>query len=93
MHKYNFNQKTIDVTGKELDDSLAHNLSLALGGINKLPALKAYGWYEQLRKDGCLLVDKADVQELKKFIESHEGLFVVLKGQLLNVFDNAITEK
>ena len=86
MTTINFNVPLIDLKGeKAKDQTLSSVLSAYIGSRSKGQTLKLYGWHKSLQVNDPLILDDADVEELKKLITDNEDLFVFVKGQLLDV--------
>ncbi len=90
MITLNFNTPLKDVTGKEHPTiTLASTLSEYIGNRSKGQTLKLYGWHKTLQVHDPLVLDDADLEELKKLISDNEDMYVFAKGQLLEVIKNA----
>lgn len=53
------------------------------------PAIKFYDWAVKLYDGGVIEVDAADLEVLKKRVESSQGLTVLTKAQLLKALNLA----
>jgi hypothetical protein len=90
--KINFNVPVLALDGSHLTDG---NKELTLGAIlspviaqqTKGDALKLFGWAIAIYKNEDLILDKSDQNMLKDFINSSENMTVLVKAQLLEVFN------
>jgi len=89
---FNFNKPVIGLDGNPLMDA---NGPITIGSIlapiiasqSKGDALKLFGWALAIYKNEDLILDKSDKQTLKDFIISSEQMTVLVKAQLLEVFN------
>jgi len=89
--KIDFTKPIVNRQGKEIQPGLrvADVLADALSAATKGPAVKYWGWVQELTKSGVLELDKADTQALRQFIDNNEALTILAKGQLLDVLDKS----
>jgi hypothetical protein len=95
MYELNFEKTLIGVDGAESADkkTLSTVLSEVLATETKGNTVKIYGWYRSLLKSNKVTLDKADKDDLKKLIETNDRLFIYVKGQLLEIIDEAREKK
>lgn len=83
----NHNYKNLD--GNDLPDgNIGQQVAKILCGTTPgIEPIKAFDWALQLNKEGFLEIDRADLKNLTKFIESTEALTNLAKAQLLKLCD------
>jgi hypothetical protein len=87
----NFDRNCIGLDGEPIKDTITGeviNLSKALANnlansISSPDVLKFYDWSKSLFRDGKLTVDRSDFQKLKTFIETVQGISVLIRAQWL----------
>jgi hypothetical protein len=60
-----------------------------LNASGKVPILKFFDWAKALSKAEVIDLDNADQKLLKDWIENHDGLTVLAKKRMLDVFDHS----
>jgi len=76
-----------------LSNILGNALRVLTDGIEPM---KALDWMLQLRTTGVLDLDRADQDKLKKLLNdsaSFRGMIMLVRGRLLEVFENAEPKK
>ena len=90
MKTYDLSKKLKNLEGNESNKAsefLSDMINLTTEGLN---VVKAYGWAEQLKKEGKLSIDDSDLEKiLKPFIENNKGAALFVKAQLLERFKEA----
>jgi len=90
MTTLNFNIPLKDLTGKDSkEQTLASVLSEYIGSRSKGQTLKLFGWHKTLQVGDPLILDDADLEELKKLITDNEDMYIFVKGQILEVIKAA----
>ena len=78
------------------DKSLGSASTALVAGIGNTivhPHLyKLTGWIEPLKADGCLDLDKADIETLEGFVDTCETMSGFMKGPILDVVKAAKVE-
>lgn len=92
--KLNFNADLLNVEGDPIKNKNGENLRLngvlassIMGSTSKENVVKFFDWAIKLQQEGVLDLDKADQALLKTTIENLDGITVLGKGRLLEVFD------
>ena len=70
MTTYNFNKPFLGVQGEETGFTLSKQLAEFIATETEGKAVKLYGWLKALQKDGKLMLDDADKDDLKGIIEN-----------------------
>lgn len=90
MTTVNLNVPLKNLKGEESkEQTLAAVLSEYIGSRSKGQTLKLFGWHKTLQVGDPLILDDADLEELKKLITDNEDLFIFVKGQLLEAIKAA----
>lgn len=86
MKKFDFNKQFLDGDDQPTGKTLAHMLStVIMQSISTKVPMKLFEISLQLKKGGVISLDTLDKDMMVEFITSHEGMYVLLKGQLLQV--------
>lgn len=83
--KLNLTQTITDLDGNPVPPNTTTGKLLAttLAAAPKANALKFWSWALALHKGEVVEVDEADYDTLYKFVETHEGLTVLARAQIL----------
>lgn len=86
MHTINLNVPLVTVPGTEdPQQSLAKILADVLATETEGKTLKLYGWYKTLQAGKELLLDDADLQDLRTLVDTNKRLFLYVKGQIMEL--------
>lgn len=86
MKKYDFNKPFLDMEDQPSGKTLAQMLSnVVMQSVSTKVPMKLFELALELKKSGILSVDTPDKDMLNEFIIQHEGMYMILKGQLLQV--------
>lgn len=93
--KLNFNVPVLQLDGTPYKESNGDDVLLSTVLVNALSQhtegiepLKALDWMLKMKKGESLDLDRADLDKLKKLIDSgFKGMAVLLRGRLLEVFE------
>ena len=85
----NFNVALKDGKGKDTPQKLSDILSEFLLTENKGNARKLYAWGVLLAAGNPLSIDNVDRKTLVELIENSERIVALVKGQLLEILDDA----
>lgn len=84
MHTINLNVPLVTVPGTEdPHQSLAKILADVLATETEGKTLKLYGWYKTLQASQELVLDDADLQDLRTLVDTNKRLFLYVKGQIM----------
>jgi hypothetical protein len=68
--------------------------SLIMAGPNGASGvMKMYDWAVSLHKGEKLIVDKTDAKAIREYVEQHEQLTILGKGQIMIIIDKAIEQE
>lgn len=87
----NFNRPLLNIKGEDTKQCLSDLLADLLASEQEGNAVKLYGWALKLANGKELELDKADTKLLEETIEKSRRIMVIVRAQLLEVFES--TEK
>lgn len=87
MTTYNFAVALVNTKGEDTTQKLNEIFSDFLASETKGNARKLLYWAISLAKGELLTIDKADAKTLTDLVENTERMAALVKGQILNVFD------
>lgn len=83
MKKINLNFDLTGLDGVPVGNAGKLVANILVGG-SKGDILKYYDWAVALHKGNEITVDASDLKKIKEFIETHDGLTILAKAQILN---------
>jgi len=77
-----------DISGNEIKDANAGRLlANALVFTSNGDIFKHYDWAKSLAEGKSISIDRSDAEYLRYFITKHDNLSILVKAQILEVFD------
>lgn len=88
MQKFDFTKHLLDANGQATQEPMVNILKQFIATETKGEPVKLYGWVKQLNEGaGVLELDKADKKTLVEMVQNSDRLFVLAKGQLLEILE------
>jgi hypothetical protein len=93
--KFNFDFTLVNLEGEALTDpggAILHAGRALASLIMQSPEagpdiMVKYDWATELHKTGSIDLDRAGQAQFKKMIENFPGIYLIVRGRLLEVFD------
>jgi len=82
-----FSRQLLNIKGEKQPSTIGELLADVLVTENSTNAVKLYGWAIKLTNNEPLELDKADRKTLEDMIQNNGRMVVLLKAQLLEVFE------
>lgn len=98
MITLNLNVPLVDPDGKPIgpvEQMIGKMLSslIMAGPKGSAGIMKMYDWALSLHKGEPIVVDKTDAKAIREYVEQHEQLTILGKGQIMKIIDQAIEQE
>lgn len=91
MIKIDLNVPLLDLEGKHSSDVEALTINKlaanAMASGQEVDALKFFNWAQKLYNGSVIEVDESDFGTIKRFFENHKTMYVIAKGQILQLLN------